>query len=453
MADMHPIGPESAALSSSRLALFSFPSFTINIFVISLYSFLPPLYAGDIGLGLTVTGAIFMALRVWDLVIDPLVGGIVDRSPTRFGRRKPWILLSAPLLTGSVAYVYFPQPSAGPVYLATGLLVLFTSYALFFVPYQAWSAELSADYNGRSRVMAWMQATTQLGIAAALIGATIAGRQGASLDGQVAVIGWMVIILFPISCVLLALLFREAEHPLRASGARGWDGIRALGLNRPFRQVLGGSLALGFIGGLIIPLLFFFVDQALDLKSWSSFTLLIMVLASLPSLPAFVRLSSRIGKHHTMVGVCLAGTVASVWMGLLPQGRILPLLIAATAFGACYGGGLFLTRTLLADVVDYDVRLSGSDRAGLIFAIQLSVEKIGPALGVFTGYATLDLLGFDPAAAVNNESALMGLRWMVGGGGAVLFALAALAMVRYPLTEALQRARRAERMAAEGEGH
>jgi glycoside/pentoside/hexuronide:cation symporter, GPH family len=443
-AALQPLHVAPAEPSAARLALFTFPSLAINVFIISLYSYLPPLYAGELGLGLALTGTIFMAMRFWDLLADLAIGAAIDRWPTRYGRRRPWIVLSVPLMLVALAITFFPTPPVGAATLVAGLLLLFTAYTLFFVPYQAWSAELSADYDGRSRVMLWAQVMTQLGIAAALLAAVFLERRGVGLAGQVAAIGWLVVATFPVSCLLLVWCFREPAGALAVQGAAlRWRLLLGMVRQRALAQVLTVSVLLGLVGGLVIPILFFFVERALGLSAWSSATLLAMVLGSLPFMTPFSRAAARMGKHRALVGAALLGSASSIALALTPSGSVAFLLVAATLFGVAYGVGGFLTRALLADVVEEDTALSGESRAGIIFALQLSAEKIGPAIGVFASYSLLAWVGFDPNQTSPSEgSAINTLRTLVGAGGGGLFALAAVAILGYPLTrEAIARFR------------
>ncbi len=105
---------------------------------------------------------------------------------------------------------------------------------------------------------------------------------------------------------------------------------------------MAANLMLGLVGGLVIPILFFFVDRALRLGAWQSTTLLVMVLGSLPLIPLFLRLSARIGKHVTLMIAGIAGAAASIAMAVIPAGHIALLLAPALLFGACYSVGGFL---------------------------------------------------------------------------------------------------------------
>lgn len=433
---------EAAAVDISwrRLALFGLPSLAINIFIITLYSYLPPFYAADLGLGLATTGAIFMAMRFWDLVADLVIGGLIDRYPTRYGSRKPWILLALPWFLVAIWLVFFPSPPVGPLYLLAGLWLLFTGYTLFYVPYQAWSAELVPDYDGRSRVMAWVQGMMQVGIAITLVVTTAIEQRGGNMADQVAMIGWLVIVLFPVSCMVLILFFRESKFAVAGQPARfEWRALVALLRQRALVQVMAANLMLGLVGGLVIPILFFFVDRALLLTAWQSTTLLVMVLGSLPLIPLCLHLSARMGKDITLIAVGFAGAAAALAMAMIPAGNVALLLASSLLFGTCYSVGGFLTRALLADVADDDARRTGSSRVALIFALQLSVEKIGPAIGVFVGYGLLAWVGFDPTRSDSPPEAVQTLRLLVGAGGGGLFLLSALSILRYPLTRAAVR--------------
>ena len=109
------------AISNLKLAAYSAPALPIAALATPLAIYAPPFYAGDMGLGLATVGAIFMAARFWDLFTDPLMGVISDRFPSRWGRRRHWMVLSVPVLMAAAVLVMFPNLFAG-LFFASGIV-------------------------------------------------------------------------------------------------------------------------------------------------------------------------------------------------------------------------------------------------------------------------------------------------------------------------------------------
>ena len=92
----------------------------ISALGLPLAVYLPPFYAGDMGLGLALVGTIFMLTRFWDVFTDPVLGILSDRFTTRWGRRRPWIVLATPILLWSAYMVFMPSPPVSGRYLLGG---------------------------------------------------------------------------------------------------------------------------------------------------------------------------------------------------------------------------------------------------------------------------------------------------------------------------------------------
>ena len=105
--------------------------------------YLAPFYAAHMGLELASVGAIFFLARMWDAVIDPVVGNLSDLTRSKFGRRKPWIALGTPFLLASVYLFFQPPEGSGSLYLVVIAVVFYAAMTVVQIPYLSWGAELS----------------------------------------------------------------------------------------------------------------------------------------------------------------------------------------------------------------------------------------------------------------------------------------------------------------------
>ncbi|HCC45401.1 MAG TPA: MFS transporter, partial [Gammaproteobacteria bacterium] len=115
---------------------------------------IPAHYSGGLGLSLAMVGTILMLARFTDVITDPLMGELSDRFRTRFGRRKPWVLLGMPIMMLGVYKLFIPPDGVGILYFLTYLTLFFLGSTIIALPHRAWGAELSPDYHQRSRVTA-----------------------------------------------------------------------------------------------------------------------------------------------------------------------------------------------------------------------------------------------------------------------------------------------------------
>ena len=108
--------------------------------------FVVPMYTTELGLGTSTTGLIFMLLRFWDLMTDPVMGWLVDKRPTAFGRFKHWIIGSVPILMLSGFFLFMPAgETVSPVYLTLCLAVFWLGFTMLQTPYAAWVPSIATD--------------------------------------------------------------------------------------------------------------------------------------------------------------------------------------------------------------------------------------------------------------------------------------------------------------------
>jgi Na+/melibiose symporter-like transporter len=146
-------------------------------------------------------------------------------------------------------------------------------------------------------------------------------------------------------------------------------------------------------------------------------------------------LSNRVNKHSALIWACLAATIGLLLLYLTPNGNQ-PLAFAAIVIGGLpYAAPNQISRAMLADAADEDRLANGADRTGLLYALVAATAKIGPALAVGITFIGLDhLVGFDPNSDHNTALAIHGLEAFFLLLPAVLFALATLTLIGYPLT-------------------
>ena len=131
--------------------------------------YLPPFYEGTVGLSVGTVGIIFMLARFWDIFTDPIMGALVDRYPSRWGKRKHWIMIGIPILMISSWYVFIPgEDIKSPLYLAFWLFILYLSYTFVGLTQQAWGVDLTSKYDERSKVYGWREMGSIFGMMAVL---------------------------------------------------------------------------------------------------------------------------------------------------------------------------------------------------------------------------------------------------------------------------------------------
>lgn len=392
-------------LSAMRLLAFSGPSIPIAALGLPLAVYLPPFYAGSMGLGLAAVGTIFMLARLWDVVVDPVLGILSDRFITRWGRRRVWVVLSVPIIMVSSYYIFIPTAPVTAEYLLFGLLGLYLGFTMILLAHMSWGAELSDEYNERSRIQAWREGLTTLGVPLVLMLPAIiekVGGENVETD-RVAVMGWFIIIALPLT-VLLAIFSmgeREVRPQPKISLAKA---IGPLFSNHALQRLVVSDLASGFSGSALGAMFIYEATYVWQVGNYASLLLLLYFFAGVGFIPVVLKLSYRFGKHRTVIGASLFNVVFVPTLFLIPPGNILVASLVLVFLGVNVASLTVLYRSIMADIGDYDEVHTGQRRTGLFYALLTFTAKVGSAIAIGVVYWALDFIGFNPTGTNSAET-------------------------------------------------
>lgn len=425
------------------LAGISAPALPIAGLGLPIIVYLPPFFADNVGIGLSAVGLIFMLARFWDVATDPLFGVLADRTRTPLGRRKFWLLLSVPVLMLSVWMLFNPAYDVGAAYLAVWLGVLYVGWTMATISVVSWSAELSTDYDERTRVQAWYMGFLMVGLIVVLmIPAAIEAFGGNNQRVKMQGIALFIVLMLPL-CVGFAL-WKVPEIAVRERSDVSWGrAMRAMCASRPLRLILACDLVVGLASGIAGSLYLFVARDALGLGQTASILLLAYFLTGCFAVPLWAWAARRLEKHRALAGASVYAGITALMFLLVPQGAMAIMLAITVLNGVTYASARFLLKAMMADVTDVDRLESGRMQSGVFFSLLAMTEKIGLALAVGITYPILDGLGF-VAGGENTAEAKQGLILLFAIAPAVLHLCAAAILVRFPLGRADQRRLRAE---------
>jgi len=426
-------------ISKWQLGSFALPAIPIAALGLPIVVYLPPFYAEDMGLSLATVGTIFMIARFWDVFTDPVLGTISDRVHSRWGRRRHWLVISAPLLMLSAWMLFMPTAPVTWVYLLFWMVVLYIGWTLITISHMSWGAELSPDYDERSSIQGWREfalifgSFTVLALPAVL---DITGNSDGLADG-VAAMGWFVIILLPLTIGLAVWVVPEFKSVPQA--AINWkDSGRLILKNTLLRRVLLADLFVGIAPGITGSLYIFFASYVMGLPDAASLLLLVYFVAGFVGVPVWLQIAHRMGKHRTLAIAMFYGALALPLVVLMPREEFWWLFFGNTLYGIAYGAGSFLLRAIMADVCDRDLIESGQQRTGLYYSLLTMTNKIGFAVAVGITYIMLDMIGFVPEPGANSPETLNQLLALYVTLPAIFMTLAGIVMWNYPLTKEAQ---------------
>lgn len=424
------------ALSPRQLLAFALPAMPLAAFHSPITVYLPPFFGTEMGLGLATVGTIFMLARIWDIITDPVLGIVTDKIPSRWGRRRHWIVISAPILLVTVVMVFMPRLVAGPTvtagYLLFWLVILYIGYTIATLSQYSWAAELSDDYNERSRIMGWREFFHLFGMLTVLSMPAVieVGFGSTSLGDKVAAMGWYVLILLPITVALAVT--NVPEYRSHHTGQPPWrEGLKVLAGNKLFRRVLATDLMVGIPGGVMGALYVFFVMDIIQAPKWLTVILLGFFAAGLVGVPLTVKVSYYVGKHNAIIickGAMLLITFGFLFIG---PGDVVLFALLVMLSGLIFNGLNAMLRAITADITDYDQLNTGASRTGLYYALLTLTNKVGYALALIT-YPVLQWLGYKSGVA-NSAEALDALRYTFVFFPVVALITGMALMWRFPL--------------------
>ncbi|MBI1407414.1 MAG: MFS transporter [Caulobacter sp.] len=418
--------------SNWRVAAFSAPCIPLAAMLLPVSVYLPNYYSRDLGVSLSGVAWAFATVRLFDLFFDPALGLLMDRTNTRFGRFRPFVVLGAPITLIAIYMLFMAQPGISPGYILAWLIVAFVGQSTTQLGHMSWAAQAAAEYHERSRIYGWWQAFTVTGMLLILTLPVIVARLGGSDVEGIQAMGWFVIATMPIGIALA--LFAMPEPPVRAAHAvvrlgQYWQMIRQINVLR----LLGTDILMGTAVAIAASLLFFYFEAVRGFgRAATSQLLLIYFVGALCGAPIWSRLALRIGKHRALMTAAIVYAAAQTSV-LIPTSNLISVLVVMFLAGLPFSAGSILLKAMMADVGD-EVRLrTGVDQTGMLFSLLTGSIKIGSTVAVFGSFQLLGAAGFEARAGAQNGPdaltalsltfavipATMGLlaAWLISGHG------------------------------------
>ena len=401
--------------------------------------FVAPMYAEDLGLGTATVGLILMILRFWDLGTDPVMGWLVDSRPTKRGRIKHWIIGSVPVLMLGGFFVFIPMgQTVSPLYLAFWLAVLWLGFTMLQTPYSSWVPMIAADYDDRSRLFLWREILNTFTLIALLvIPAILAIYFDYGTRQQVMVMGIILLIALPVTVGLASLLVPDSPPDPDADHVGfSWATMKSALTDPAVARLLSVEILIGTAVAATGSTFLFAAKDGYGVVALAPIVLLIYFLCGFGAMPAWTWLSHKTDKHIAVICVCLWSSIAFfVYLPLsLMGGGIILLCIGAVVSGLGYGSAPILLRSMIADVIERESKLTGESRAGLYYSLNSAAYKVGASFGIGIPYILLEVLAGYTPGGVNNSSEIAGLMIVFVGVPVAAYGLATLFMRKYPFT-------------------
>ncbi|MBW9094903.1 MFS transporter [Microbacterium jejuense] len=406
----------------------------------------------SLGVAALAAGAVITIAKVWDVIIDPVIGALSDRDLARHSSRRRLMLIGACALPVLFSLTFAVPPALGPVAAGIWVLLAFTltatAFSLFQVPYIALPAELTPRYDERTRLLTWRVVVLTLAIL--LFGAGGPALRRVSDDP---VVGYLVMgvvcgVVIGIGMLVSTTVARRSAVAPGAAPVGEKTGIRehyaagihALRRSRPFRLLLATFVLQALATGLMLAGAQYVATWVLHSEAAVELLFVALIAPALLAAPGWGVVARRIGKERTFaIASVLFGVAALSILGVLwaPGDWIyVPVGVA----GIAYAGMQSLPMAMLPDVISHDERTHGAGRAGEFSGVWTAGETVGFALGATTLSLILALTGYVSRAAgeivQQPDAAVTGIVVSFSLVPAVLIAASLVTLARYPLRRA-----------------
>ncbi len=422
--------------------------------VFNMYLGVPPWL---VGLALTL-------IRVFDAIVDPLVGWLSDNLRSKWGRRRPFILIAGILSGLGLPVLFLVSPSWANIqflgvsvvfwYMILSNMIYIPIISSFTVPYYSLGAEMSPDYEERTSIMAYRSVAQKISelvnfyalrftnLAWFLIPGT--GQKNTLLGLQVytAIFG-VVMAIFAITIFLktkeryydkVVLNVKEKISILSGFG----ETLR----NRSFRQmmIMGGAFTLGtsMVGSLGYYATVFYVAGGNKIigDNWQFWMGVAFMLGGLTGVPLHAFLAHHIGKRHAAVVACLIGICGYGGSWFLYTPKIIWLqTVASGLMGMCAASLWMLHSSIGADIIDDDELNTHERREGSFTSCASYILKLGNSLGYWVSGLILTWVGFTWKLTVQAPKTILGIRLSLASVPIVGLVIAIIFVLRVPLTK------------------
>jgi glycoside/pentoside/hexuronide:cation symporter, GPH family len=400
-----------------------------------------PYLTDTLAVSASAAGLLVLLPKAWDVLFNPVAGRISDRTRTRIGPRRPYLLGGGIALAICFAAL-FAGPTSGSsttaaLYVAAMFLLCATAFAFFQVPYNALPAELTEDPTERTRLTAWRIAVLAIAILVSGAGAP-AVRDAVGGTGGYRIMGVAVGVLIVIGAVGVFLGTARAPHTRVLPSVSSWgEVVRAVRECRPFRLLLAAFVVQAVGIGTLLAGVDYLARVAIGDKGVQPLLFVAFVAPALLVMPVWQRVAARYGKRTGYVLATLvfaAGTLGLLATRVLPVGVV---IACAAVVGVGYAGVQVFPLAMLPDVIGAEERRTGQIRAGLFAGVWTAGETLGLALGPALYGLVLAVGGYVSSAGEDVAQPAGAVTAVVLGIGLVptVFVLAGLPLLRRRILE------------------
>jgi GPH family glycoside/pentoside/hexuronide:cation symporter len=379
-------------LSNKEVFFYNWGSISLNfvegvLFTWIMYFYAPPSDSGRPAFApMLAVGLILTVGRVFDAVVNPIIGHVSDNTKSRWGRRKPFIIFGTPLMIIAFIFLWLPPVSGvsnvNVIYLMALFFIYFLFYDIIGIPYDALLAEIALTSEDRVKLTSWKLIYAIIGfLMVAFIAPNLFQNKGAMTMAIVtAIIGFVTMYLCLPGIKELPVEFTRADVKIKL-----WDSFKATFTNKQFLFFGFAIVALYMCYEVLLVIMPYFVKSVLDRpESFVMYYQAEFILCMVASIPLWMWLSHRYSKRRLLQIVSLL--LALFFPLIFLVGSIPGIPVTVQAFillppvSVPLGGFMIFVYAMVGDIADYDQMLTGKRREAMYYGVFGFSRKVGFAL-------------------------------------------------------------------------
>jgi glucuronide carrier protein len=395
-------------------------------------------YTDVVGISAATVGTLFLVVRGWDAFADLFAGRVVERTSTRWGKFRPFLIFgSIPLLLLTVAIFSVPDLGEGGelVYAYVSYALFGLAYSIVNIPYGSLATAITQDPTERARLAGARVIGSNLAILLLAVAVSPQIEGSGDLQRSLTI---TTIVLAVVGYALYVFAFlntreRVGRDVATVSGRQAWETFKQ---NRALLVLCLSGLA--FLTGWF-SLQTVTIYYARDVLGSADYYIVLTVVQTAGVFAAALlvpRLVPRVGKQRVYQGLGAIALLSGLAVALAPSSAPAVAIVAFACFGIGLGGVNTVSFALQSDTVEYGEWKTGSRTEGATYSIFSFTRKVGQALGAAAASYTIGLGGYVSGAAGQPDGAVTAIKAAAGFVPAVFILAAILVMSAYPLTEA-----------------